>query len=110
MCPVCEEPSEKRRPRVRLHAEERPGGWQRVTQQEYGGISRLASGSMERMKLLYVLENGVNRAIGYICDQDHVVLDAPAPGLQHVLTQTLSAQVICLAAGEAVSSVDGSIH
>ena len=62
------------RPRVRRHAEERPGGWQRVTQQEYGGIGRLASGSMERMKRLYVRENGVNRAVGCICDQDHVIL------------------------------------
>ena len=30
----------------------------------------------------------------YICDQDHVVLNAPEPGPQHVLTKTLPAQVI----------------
>ena len=68
VCPVCEhlwKLSEKHRPRVRRHAEERPGGWQRVTQQEYGGIGRLASGSMERMRRLYVREGGVNRAVGY---------------------------------------------
>ena len=80
----------------------RPGGWQRVTQQEYGGIGRLASGSMERVKRLYVREGGVNRAVGYICEQDHVVLDTSAPGPHHVLTNTLPAQVICLATGEAV--------
>ena len=65
---------------------------------------------MKRVRRLYVHENGVNRAIGYICDQDYMVLDAPAAGPQHVLTRTLPAQVICLATGEAVSAVDGSIY
>ena len=74
------------------------------------GIGLLASGSMERMRRLYVRENGVNRPIGYICDQDDVVLDAPASGPRHVLTKTLPAQVICLATGEAVSAVDGSMN
>ena len=83
VCPVCEhlwKLSEKHRPRVRRHAEERPGGWQRVTQQEYGGIGRLASGSMERMRRLYVRGRGRQPSCRlYICDQDHVVLNAPEP-------------------------------
>ena len=74
----------------------------------HGGVEALGSPSFEPVKRLYVREAGVNRPVGYICDQGHVTLDQgafPAPaGEVHVVTKTWPPSVICRATGDVVAA------
>ena len=56
------------------------------------------------MKRLYVRgDSSSYKAIGYIFEKGHVVLNEPGEEAQHLVTPTFPAAVICLATGEKVS-------
>ena len=91
-------------PQRKRYDDERPGGWRRTYTFDYSGIGRLGKNSLEPMKRLYVREGGVNRPVGHICEQGHVVLDQPPEGPAHVVTKTWPPKVVCTVTGEVVST------
>ncbi len=70
----------------------------------YASLPVLGSLAPQPMKRLYVRGEATSyKAIGYICDKGHVVLDEPGEEAQHLVTHTIPPAVICVATGEKVS-------
>ena len=70
----------------------------------YASLPVFGSLAPQPMKRLYVRGEATSyKAIGYICDKGHVVLNEPGEEAQHLVTPTFPAAVICLATGEKVA-------
>ena len=74
----------------------------------YASLPVLGSLAPQPMKRLYVRGEATSyKAIGYICDKGHVVLDEAESVAGHVLTTAEPARVVCTLTGEMVSTDRG---
>ena len=109
-CKVCERLAALSReygPRRKVYPDPTPKDIFRENITDYDGVGQLGPRSVEAMKRLYVRDNGVNKAIGHICENGHVTLDDDGSypkqnGNSHVLTRQFPPSVICCATGEVV--------